>query len=202
MQAIRTLYNAGYEANSGIGETLLQHGTREMIVFFLMGSLHLNGEMHWLAAKLGHTEYFVIMQELAVAAPHMAPAGFLHSGLCKVAAKGRHMQTLRHLHAIGCPWDYETPREAANNNDIPMLSYLHDRGCDLDTYGYVCALVCRRIQVVEFVQEAGLVQIYRDDIRFLLQLFLTLVGVILVVIRAVEKPIFTLDGRWACYKNA
>eukprot|EP00587_Corethron_hystrix_P009281 CAMPEP_0113304708 /NCGR_PEP_ID=MMETSP0010_2-20120614/4618_1 /TAXON_ID=216773 ORGANISM="Corethron hystrix, Strain 308" /NCGR_SAMPLE_ID=MMETSP0010_2 /ASSEMBLY_ACC=CAM_ASM_000155 /LENGTH=368 /DNA_ID=CAMNT_0000158963 /DNA_START=206 /DNA_END=1309 /DNA_ORIENTATION=+ /assembly_acc=CAM_ASM_000155 len=48
---------------------------------------------------------------------------------CMHAAKGGHIEMLKWLRAVGCPWDKETSTEAARRGHLDLLIWLRQEGC-------------------------------------------------------------------------
>ena len=48
------------------------------------------------------------------------------------AAEGGHLECVKYMHEIGCPWDEDTCYAAAKGGHLECLKYLHENGCPWD----------------------------------------------------------------------
>jgi hypothetical protein len=76
--------------------------------------------MDVVAAKYGQTE---ILRKF------IGNGGVLNQHLCQVAAEGRHLETLKFVHANGCHLFTTTYSRAARGGSVEVLKYLHANEC-------------------------------------------------------------------------
>lgn len=53
----------------------------------------------------------------------------VNASTMRIAALYGHFKTVKYLHTIGCPWDFQAYINAARAGHVEMLEFLHDHGC-------------------------------------------------------------------------
>lgn len=76
--------------------------------------------------------------------------------LCFVAAcQGNATSVLKHLRALGCPWDEDTSWALACEGDLDTLKWAHEQGCPWDERTCCWAARYGNLEVLEWLHGAG-----------------------------------------------
>ena len=74
---------------------------------------------------------------------------------CTAAARGGHLERLKHLHENGYPWDKWACTRAARGGHLECLKYLHENGCPWDKNTCEAAARCGHMECLKYLHENG-----------------------------------------------